>query len=74
MAEEKPAVGSKGLVLTIPLVVYGIFRYLFLVHLREDGGDPTHLFVTDKPIVLNGLIWVAVVCLVLYGPTGWLPW
>lgn len=74
MAEDTVArVGSSGLVLTVPYVVYGIFRYLFLIHLRKDGGDPSRLFVADKPILLNVVLWVTTVCLILYGPTAWLP-
>ena len=75
MAEETvQRFGSRGLMLTVPFVVYGVFRYLFLVHLRKDGGDPARLLVSDRPILLNGFLWVSVVCLVLYGNLVWIPW
>ena len=66
--------GSRGLMLTVPFVVYGVFRYLFLVHQRRNGGDPARLFVTDRAMLLNGFLWVFAVFVVLYGPSGWLPW
>jgi 4-hydroxybenzoate polyprenyltransferase len=66
--------GSRGLMLTVPFVVYGVFRYLFLIHQRKDGGDPARLFITDIPTILNVVIWVSVTCVVLYGSSSWLPW
>ena len=54
---------------TIPFVVYGTFRYMFLVHVRNEGGDPATLF-RDKGILLCMVLWgVSVVC-VLYGIPG----
>jgi 4-hydroxybenzoate polyprenyltransferase len=75
MAEETVRrFGTRRLILTFPWVIYGIFRYLYLIHKRRGGGDPARLFVTDFPTLLNAALWVAVVCFVLYGPTGWWPW
>lgn len=75
MADETVArFNSHSLVLTVPFVLYGIFRYLFLVHKRMGGGDPARLLVTDAPILINAALWVAVVCFILYGPRGWHPW
>jgi 4-hydroxybenzoate polyprenyltransferase len=57
---------TNKLPLTIPLVLYGIFRYLYLVHQKEEGGNPTQLMLTDKPLILTVLGWVAAVLVILY--------
>ncbi len=59
-------VGSAGLVYTVPFVVYGLFRYLYLVFAGGSGGKPSRVLVTDVPLVVNILLWVAVVVWVLY--------
>lgn len=50
---------------SIPFVVYGIFRYMLLVH-RNGGGDPDTLLLSDRPLQITLLLWLAVVMLVLY--------
>ena len=75
MADETVArFNSHSLVLTVPFVLYGIFRYLFLVHKRMGGGDPARLLVTDAPTLINLGFWVVTVCFILYGPRAWHPW
>jgi 4-hydroxybenzoate polyprenyltransferase len=51
---------------TIPFVIYGIFRYLYLVHKEEQGGSPTTLLLTDRPLLLDVLLWLASVLIILY--------
>jgi len=51
---------------TIPFVVYGIFRYLFLIHVRNVGGEPEMLF-KDKGMLVCMLLWGVLVVGVLYG-------
>lgn len=59
---------SRGLamMLTIPFVLYGIFRYLFLVHRRDAGGSPEQVLLRDRPLLLNVLLWVVASALILY--------
>ena len=59
-------VGSRNLIYTTPFVLYGIFRYLFLIHRRESGGDPALLLITDKSLGLAVLLWMVAACTVLY--------
>jgi 4-hydroxybenzoate polyprenyltransferase len=66
--------GSRRLIATVPWVIYGIFRYLFLAQHSEKGGDPTKLFVTDGPTLINVAMWVLVVCYLVYAPPGWQIW
>ena len=51
---------------TIPFVCYGIFRYLYIVHRKGLGGDPTRIFLTDLPLILNIVLWAVVVGMVVY--------
>jgi len=46
---------------TIPFVIYGLFRYLYLIYRREEGGNPTELLLSDKPLILNGMGWLIAV-------------
>jgi 4-hydroxybenzoate polyprenyltransferase len=57
--------GTGWLSLTIPFVIYGIFRYLFLIFHKEMGGNPTRLLLTDPPLLLCILLWLATVILVI---------
>jgi 4-hydroxybenzoate polyprenyltransferase len=57
---------SPSLVYTIPFVVYGIFRYVYLVLERQSGGNPTEVLLTDLPLLVNILMWLVAVGLILY--------
>lgn len=61
-------VGSRAMLLTIPFVVYGVFRYLFLIHKRKAGGDPVQLLFRDRPTLLNLLLWILTAGLIIYAP------
>jgi 4-hydroxybenzoate polyprenyltransferase len=65
-SETAARLGSDRLGLTIPFVLYGIFRYLYLVHRRDAGGSPSELLLTDRPLVVCVALWVAAVVLVIY--------
>lgn len=58
--------GTDWLLATTPMAIYGIFRYLYLVYIRKDGGDPTKIVLTDKPFLVNGLLWVISIIAILY--------
>ncbi len=56
---------STRLWLTIPFVTYGVFRYLYLIHIKGHGGSPDKLLLSDKPLLINILLWVIAVALAL---------
>jgi 4-hydroxybenzoate polyprenyltransferase len=60
--------GTQWLGLTIPFPLYGIFRYLYLVHLREGGGSPADLLINDRPLLACVSLWVLAVVLIIYHP------
>jgi 4-hydroxybenzoate polyprenyltransferase len=49
---------SLRMTLTLPFVIYGIFRYLYLVYRCDEGGEPETLVLKDKPLLLNTLLWL----------------
>jgi 4-hydroxybenzoate polyprenyltransferase len=57
---------GKRLDLTIPFVLFGIFRYLYLVHQNEEGGNPTRLLFTDPVLLSVVLFWAASVIFIIY--------
>jgi 4-hydroxybenzoate polyprenyltransferase len=57
--------GNYYMMLTAPFVVYGLFRYLFLIHRENFGGEPEKI-LQDRPTLINLAIWVLLVVLVLY--------
>ncbi len=57
---------GKRLELTIPFVLYGIFRYLYLVHQNEEGGNPTRLLLTDPVLLFVVSAWAVAVVLIIY--------
>jgi len=64
-AETVEHFGTRWLILTLPFVLYGIFRYLFLIFQLEKGGNPTKLLATDLPLLINVALWLASVILVI---------
>ena len=62
--------GTTRLGLTIPFVLYGIFRYLYLVHRKRGGGDPSAHLVSDRPLLACVALWALSIVLLLYSPLG----
>jgi 4-hydroxybenzoate polyprenyltransferase len=57
---------TPNLIYTFPFVLYGIFRYLYLVHQKVEGGRPEETLLTDRPLLLTVLGWTVTVLIVLY--------
>jgi 4-hydroxybenzoate polyprenyltransferase len=60
--------------LTLPFPLYGIFRYLYLVHQKEGGGSPSDMLLTDRPLLLCVALWAVTVALIIYGPSQLIHW
>jgi 4-hydroxybenzoate polyprenyltransferase len=60
--------GTDRLLWTVPFPLYGIFRYLYLMHQREGGGSPSDTLLEDRPILICVGLWGASVIAILYGP------
>ena len=61
----RPA-APESLMLTIPFVVYAIFRYLYLVQVKQIGGEPEEILLSDRPLQISILLWGLAVLIVFY--------
>jgi 4-hydroxybenzoate polyprenyltransferase len=61
----RPA-APESLMLTIPFVVYAIFRYLYLVQVKQIGGEPEEILLSDRPLQISILLWGLSVLIVFY--------
>jgi 4-hydroxybenzoate polyprenyltransferase len=66
--------GTDKLGLTLPFPLYGIFRYLYLVHQKEGGGSPSDMLLNDRPLLVCVAMWAAAVAIIIYGPRELFPW
>ena len=62
--------GTARLSWTLPLVLYGIFRYLYLVHRKDLGDSPTDILLTDRPLLATVALWVGLVIAIVYTAQG----
>ncbi|MDA1188680.1 MAG: UbiA family prenyltransferase, partial [Chloroflexi bacterium] len=56
---------NHAMMLTIPFVVYGLFRYLYLVHTRNAGETPEEILLADKPLLASITLWLATAAVIL---------
>jgi 4-hydroxybenzoate polyprenyltransferase len=59
--------GTNLLGLTLPFPLYGIFRYLYLVHQKEGGGSPSEMLLNDRPLLVCVALWAVAVALIIHG-------
>ncbi len=57
---------NHAMMLTIPFVVYGIFRYLYLVHVKGETAPPDELVLKDRPLLLTVILWGLTAVLIMY--------
>ena len=69
-ADTAARLGTSRLGATIPFVLYGIFRYLYLVHQKRGGGSPAEMLLTDRPLLVCVALWTSSVILLMYSPLG----
>jgi 4-hydroxybenzoate polyprenyltransferase len=58
--------GTARLAYTIPFVLYGILRYLYLVYRKDEGGSPERALLADRPLLADVALWIVIVGLILY--------
>ena len=61
---------TQWLPVTLPFVLYGIFRYLYLLYRKELGGNPSEVVLNDRPLLINAVCWIAAVLIIIYGTAG----
>jgi len=68
--ETRQKFQTDRLVWTLPFVLYGIFRYLYLVHQKEQGGSPSDVLLTDGPLLLDVALWALALVAIVYTHGG----
>ncbi|MBM3321169.1 MAG: decaprenyl-phosphate phosphoribosyltransferase [Candidatus Eisenbacteria bacterium] len=58
--------GTSSLIYTVPFVVYGLFRYMYLVHEKGLGGNPAEILFSDRPLLVDLVLWAGAVLAILY--------
>jgi hypothetical protein len=58
--------GTHNLLFTTPFVLYGIFRYLYLVFQKNKGGHPEQVLLEDPPLIVAIALWVVTAMLIIY--------
>jgi 4-hydroxybenzoate polyprenyltransferase len=64
--EAKTALAGPTMLLTVPFAVYGIFRYLYLMHVKGEGGAPDELLFKDKPLLIVSVLFLVVAGALIY--------
>jgi 4-hydroxybenzoate polyprenyltransferase len=64
--ETRAYFGTEWMVLTTPFPIYGLFRYLYLVHRKAGGGNPSDLLLSDRPLLACVLLWGLTSVLIIY--------
>ena len=64
--EVMQKLGTRHLNLTVPFVIYGLLRYLYLVYTKGQGGSPSSTILRDPPLLINGILWLLTLAAVLY--------
>ena len=57
---------NHAMMLTIPFVLYGVFRYLYLIHSKNLGGSPEEILLTDTPLIIDILLWAVAASVILF--------
>jgi len=57
---------TKELYLTVPFVIFGIFRYLFLTYIKQKGENPEEVIFSDLPFLINIILWLGVFVILIY--------
>jgi len=58
---------TENMIYTFPFVLYGIFRYLYLIYQKREGGSPERIILSDRPLLASVLLWVVLCVLILKG-------
>jgi len=65
---------TRLLPVTLPFVLYGVFRYLYLLYRRDMGGNPSDLLLSDRALLVNIGLWMLALLVIIYGPVWGPAW
>lgn len=65
--ETAKNLGTTNMIYTVPIVVYAIFRSLYIIYIKNMGHDPTKAILTDRSVLISGVIWLVLVLFLMFG-------
>lgn len=65
-SEVQEKLHTQYLGVTVPFVLYGIFRYLYVLNIKGEGGSPSQVLIEDKPLLINVALWMTTCLVLLY--------
>lgn len=63
---ELPFTQAKYLMATVPIVIYGVMRYLYIIYEKKEGESPERVLLTDRPLLTTVIVWVLMVIFIIY--------
>lgn len=63
---EFPFIEAKYLMMTVPVVIYGVMRYLYIIYEKKEGESPERVLLTDTPLLATTLLWITAVIFIIY--------
>jgi 4-hydroxybenzoate polyprenyltransferase len=64
--EVQNRIGGGYIIYTLPFVIYGVFRYLYLIWSEKESGNPVEALLSDKPLLASALLWILLILVILY--------
>lgn len=61
-----PFIEAKYLMITVPLVLYGVMRYLYIIYEKREGESPERVILTDTPILATVIVWLITIIVIIY--------
>ena len=61
-----PFIGAKFLMTTVPVVIYGVMRYLYIIYEKREGESPEKVLLTDRPLLIAVMMWMVMVIAIIY--------
>jgi len=65
--ETAKSLGTPYMVYTVPIVVYAIFRSLYIIYIKNMGHNPTKAILTDVSVLTSGFIWLLLILFLMFG-------
>ncbi len=63
--------GTDKMIYTVPIVVYAVFRSLYIIYVKNMGHNPTRAILMDRAVLVSGVLWLGVVLALMYGNLDW---
>ena len=63
---DLPFIEAKYFMASVPIVIYAVMRYLYIIYEKKEGESPERILLTDKPLLISTLLWLVTVVFIIY--------